>query len=405
MRYKKFIFLLLFLSGFILSQKVLFAGDSIPESKKRNPKAIGLYYQLGTIMQAHDYEKGHNPAGEPLGFFQGVSAKYAIHTSGLKQWQQLYAYPVWGFGFHAGFVSGDTALGSPLSVYSFINLPLKRYKKWSIGYEIEMGVSWNWNKHQPLEDEYFYPVGSNPTVFFEMGPTVSFQLGKQFDLTVGITFTHYSNGSIEMPNLGINAASVLMQLQYIFKSRPDFIKTKIPVYKREWEWVILLAPSWKQLAFAYTIEGNPDTMAAVFNYPIVSLSSSFNRQISHKVKFGAGFDITYNQAYGSDIYLDGNNVPVKAPFNTADKMLIGVFPSFELVLNQFSFVAQPGFYVYQKNFEGVDVPTTYQRVGIKYHFYDHFILGVNIRAYNFSKADFIEWLIGYRIKWQKSYRK
>jgi len=54
--------------------------------------------------------------------------------------------------------------------------------------------------------------------------------------------------------------------------------------------------------------------------------------------------------------------------------------------------------------EGSEAPTTYQRIGVKYHFWDHLVLGINIRAVNFSKADFIEWNIGYRIKWQKSYR-
>ena len=380
------------------------ASDSIPREVQRYKKAIGLYYQAGMVLQAHGYEKGDNPTNTPLGLYQGLSAKYAIHTDGREQWQQLYAYPVWGFGFYAGFISNDKALGSPLAVYSFINLPIKRYRKWSIGYEVEFGVSFNWENHEPNEDQYYYPVGSNPTVFFDMGPTATIPLGKNFDLTTGLSFTHYSNGAIEMPNLGINAITAKVELQYIFKERPDFKSFEIPEYKREWEWVILLAPSMKQQNYTYTLDDDTTLRSVNFNYPILSLSTYVNRQISHKIKFGGGIDITYNEAYASEIMVE-DNVPVKKPFDPIDKILIGIFPSFELVLNKLCFVAQPGYYIYRKKDESLELPSTYQRIGIKYHFLDHLVIGVNLRAYDFSRADFIEFLLGYRLKWQKSYRK
>jgi hypothetical protein len=48
---------------------------------------------------------------------------------------------------------------------------------------------------------------------------------------------------------------------------------------------------------------------------------------------------------------------------------------------------------------------SYQRIGLKYHIFENIFAGINVRAYDFSIADYIEWNIGYRIKWQKSYRK
>ncbi len=95
----------------------------------------------------------------------------------------------------------------------------------------------------------------------------------------------------------------------------------------------------------------------------------------------------------------------KAPATFKDKFLIGVFPSFELVFNKLSMNLQPGFYIYRQEVENVDTPTTYQRIGLRYYLGKHFITGVNIRAYNFSKADFIEFNFGYSLRWLKSYRK
>ena len=87
-------------------------------------------------------------------------------------------------------------------------------------------------------------------------------------------------------------------------------------------------------------------------------------------------------------------------------------------------VVQPGWYVYREEWSvpesptpptednpvGISIPRrkpgpSYQRIGLKYHIFENVFTGINVRAYDFSIADYIEWNIGYRIKWQKSYRK
>jgi hypothetical protein len=294
-------------------------------------------------------------------------------------------------------------LGHPSALYMFIDLPLKRYKKWSLDYEMGFGFAANWNRHDLLEGGYFYPIGSFSTVFIDGGINATFPLGKHFYLSGALTYTHFSNGAVRLPNLGVNMVGARIELQYTFNERPEFIEKTIPKYLKEWEWIALIAPSMRQVAFEY-FEADGDKVAAAFDYGVISLSTTFNRQISHKIKFGIGTDISYNTAYAADTLMV-NGVPQKAPFDAADKILIGLYPSFELVLGRLSMIAQPGIYVYQKDVEGYESPSTYQRIGVKYHFWNHLVVGINIRAINFSVADFIEWNIGYRLKWQKSYKK
>jgi hypothetical protein len=381
-----------------------FAKENDSLKKERYQKSVGLYYQLGHVILTHAFVKGNNPNHEAYGLYQSYSLKYGIHTDGRQLWEQLYGYPVWGFGFYQAFYMHDNnELGSPLAIYSFIDLPLKRYKKWSLDFEIGFGLAGNWNTHTLREDGYYFPIGSYATVFIDAGLNATFPLGNHFYLTGGLTFTHFSNGAVKLPNLGVNMGGARIELQYTFKDRPAFIKNPIPKYEKEWEWIALLAPSMRQVAFEYFNETG-DTVATAFDYGILSFSTTLNRQISHKIKFGAGADVSFNTAFGADTVMV-NGAPEKAPFNAAEKILIGIYPSFELVLGKLSIIAQPGFYVYQTDIDGYDAPSTYQRVGVKYHFWDHLVAGINIRAVNFSVADFIEWNIGYRIKWQKSYRK
>ena len=393
-----------FLITIILSGHSFLIGQtSDTTNRERYRKSIGLYSQWGQVIQTHAFVKGENPNNEPYEGYTSLSLKYGIHTDGRKYWQQLYGYPVWGIGLYKAFFFNDyDELGNPWAAYLFIDLPLKSYKKWSLDYEMGFGLAFNWNRHDLLENGYYYPIGSYSTVFIDGGIHASFPLGRNFLFSAGITYTHFSNGAVRLPNLGVNMVGARVELQYVFKERPEFEKHEIPRYKKEWEWIGLLAPSMRQVGFEY-IDQSGDTVATTFNYGILSFSTTFNRQISYKIKFGIGGDISYNASYGADtVMVEG--VPEKAPFEAKDKITVGLFPSFELVLGRLSMIAQPGFYVYQKEVEGFETPTTYQRIGVKYHFWQNLVAGINIRAFNFSKADFIEWNIGYRIKWQKSYR-
>lgn len=398
---QRLVFLLVFLCSLSM---VAFGVEKDSTKKTRYRKSIGLYYQFGQVVQTHAFVKGENPNNQAYGLYRSFSLKYGIHTDGSKLWQQLYAYPVWGLGFYQAFFMKDNdELGSPSALYLFIDLPLKRWKNWSLDFEMGFGWAGNWNRHDLLENGYYYPIGSFSTVFIDGGLNATFPLGKFFYLSGGLTYTHFSNGAVRLPNLGVNMVGARVELQYVFKERPEFIKKEVPRYLKEWEWIALIAPSMRQVAFEYSTE-NGDTVAAAFDYGILSFSTTFNRQISHKIKFGVGADISYNAAYGADTLMV-NGVPEKAPFEVKDKMLIGIYPSFELVLGRLSMIAQPGFYVYKKDVGGFESPSTYQRIGVKYHFWNHLVIGINIRAVNFSKADFIEWNIGYRLKWQKSYKK
>ncbi len=395
--YKSFLLLCLLLFNFHL-----FAGDTTKTDVQRYTKTIHFYYQPGMVIPTHAFVKGDNPQNKPYGFFHSFTAQYGIQSDGKKLWQQLYGYPVWGFGAYSACFPGDHELGHPLAVYAYINAPFKRWKKWSINYEVDFGISFNWKRHDLRENGYYYPIGSFATVFFDFGINSVVQLSKRLNLYFGLNFTHFSNGSVKLPNLGVNMLAPRVGVNYLFNDRQAYISRAKPTYEKEWEWLITLSPSLKQVGFTY-VDNNSDTVATAFNYGVYTVSTGVNRQVSYKIKIGGGLDLSYNGAYGADTTMK-NGKPEKATAIFGDKFLIGVFPSFELVINQISILAQPGFYIYLPETESMDVPTTYQRVGIKYYFPGNIVAGVNVRAYNFSQADFIEFNVGYTLKWKKSYR-
>ncbi len=362
-------------------------------------KSIDLFYELSSVLHTNEFVKGYNPNQEVYSGYQALSLKYSIHTDGRQPWEQLYGYPVWGVGLRHGFLMNDYGeLGNPLAAYMFLDLPLKRWDKWSLNWEMGTGVSFSWNVHRLNENPFTYPISTAMTIFLDLGLNAVVPLGKHLNLKTGLTASHFSNGGLRIPNAGINVAGVRAELQYLFQQRPEVIYREIPEYQKEWEWIALLAPSKRQLAYIF-VSGSSDTLARVFNYGAINFSTTLNRQISHKVKFGAGADITYNEAYGADTIMV-NSKPEKAPFDAMDKILVGAYGSFELVVGKLSLILQPGYYIYKKEVPMNDIPSSYQRIGIKYLLSHYLIAGVSIRTIYFSKAEFIEWNLGYRIKWR-----
>jgi hypothetical protein len=64
-----------------------------------------------------------------------------------------------------------------------------------------------------------------------------------------------------------------------------------------------------------------------------------------------------------------------------------------MIFGDVSFTIQWGYYLFVRWNDDGDF---YHRFGLKYYFNDHFIANLTIKTH-FSKADFIEWGIGYRI--------
>jgi len=403
--------ILLVLAVMVLTVSGMQAADSTKVKKDSQKKSLRLFYQAGSVLQTNEFVKGQNDAGQVIDYFQSISLQYAVETDGREIWQQIYGYPSWGFGLYAvNFFDADE-IGTPSAAYGFINAPLYRLKRWSLNYEVGFGLTWDWKPYDQNLNPYQYAIGSSKTVFIDVGFNVQLMLGKHFNLTAGGTFTHFSNGATKVPNYGINLVAPRLGVKYVFKERPEFKTYEIPKYESEWEFVALVAGAMKQLAFDTTYT---DTIVGnhAETYGIFTFSTGVNRQISRKVKFGLGLDVGYDGAYNSYINYE-NGVITRMDAGDGIKLNVGFYGSFELVIHKLSLVVQPGWYVYREEWavpekkEGTAVIPprrksggSYQRLGIKYHVFENVFLGINIRAYDFGIADYIEWNAGYRIKWR-----
>lgn len=353
-----------------------------------------------------DFEYGAVLGGEDL--FSGVSTviggniEAGWQATGSNRYDPLLGYPAFGFGFLTYSFPQTDSLGKPNAFYLFLNAPFKRWNKFSLNYIIRLGMSYNWEPHDPVVNPLNTILGSYRNLYIAGGAEGQYLIGEQLSASFGLKFSHFSNGQSSLPNNGANLLTPHLGLKYDFNggNRPAYTKFPKPEYtEKAMEYYVTLGNGIRQIFFA----AEDSAVAATIpkqgvSYPVYNISMGAQYQFGWVGKFGGGIDLiywgAYNPAVDDDLGPGGVVQPVKYPFS--DYLQLGIFVSYEFVLNNISIIAQPGYRVIRKDYEGR--PTDfYQHLGLKYHVHD-LIIGVGIRAINFGQAEYIEWSLGYRIR-------
>ena len=128
-------------------------------------------------------------------------------------------------------------------------------------------------------------------------------------------------------------------------------------------------------------------------FPFYHLSFYADKRINRKSRLQLGTELFLTKSIQEYVKYYAVAYPEMGVAADTDYKRVGVFVGHELIINRISLEAQLGFYVYQP-FKR-DIPV-YDRVGIKYHFSDHFFGGFTIKTHLFL-AEALEFGIGYRI--------
>lgn len=370
---------LLFLSGCVNG----FSQADSTVVKKKNYPIISANFQSGKILATNPFVKGDNLKGEPLQKYQAYTLKMLWQNPGFTSWQQIHRAPYYGFGVSLGNFFNSKEVGYPISAFGIIGFPLKRWKKLEVYTEFQYGLAWNWNFYNAISNPKNIVIGGGITVHADAGINAFYPIAKHFDLGVGLSFKHFSNGGFERPNRGFNIYSPSVELKYHINSRPDVRNVPKPgKQKRSNELLLMLAHGDHQLV-EHELDSN------YFN--IGGLSAIYLDQISNAVRLGYGVD--FNYWWGLNAGLDGSPNPP-----TWENLTLGLIFQPEIMIGKLTIVSGIGIYAFHRNHGSFKKP--YQRLGVRYDVYRNWALGVNVRAINFMLAEFMEFNLSYRINWK-----
>lgn len=382
---------LCFLLSVWLNGRGISLNDSIYDHKDF---ALYGYYQHGTVLQTNQFLRGNNLNKMPVDKYRAASLQLSFQTKGDKLWEQLYNFPRFGISLYKPYFPDANYLGNPFAIYGTIGFVLKRWESTALCFDAGLGLAFGWRSY--LEDGYNLALGANESAIFNTTFSLEKKFVNGFSINAGAGFVHFSNGSLKIPNLGINVFTPKIGAGYNFSQHEDKFRYQvIPDYKRQSEINLSVFTGWRNILYSGNDVDSITQRKGVY-YSCYGVAASYLYQVSHKSKFGIGLMADY-LGYVNSFISTEKGMLVAHPASLDKGLELSVFPSYELVIDRASVVIQPGIYLYRSKYPE-RTPATFQRIGLKYYVTDNLSFALNMRAHNWSIADFLEWTIGYSFR-------
>lgn len=346
-----------------------FSQENTSDSKK--PFYLGLRTGYGFVISHYEtmryLQKGHVPYFETF---------YETKLTGNKDYPTHYENAYYGIGFSWSDLGNPEQLGEAYALFSYVCLPLKKRKSFGLYWRFSGGIGYLTKKYNRYENPKNIAVGSK----INMNIQSSFLFRKEFPkwiLSSGLIFNHFSNGSLTLPNLGINLP--ILNIGGIYKIR-DSHKSGIgnsgKIEKNNKHRII----SYFGIKETYPIGGKKFSTFAIGN--------EFVLKSNKKSSWIGGADLFYSNAVKHMM----NEETTYS--NSLDPFQLGIFSGIELNIGRLELLMQMGVYAISKYKENGLV---YNRSGARLKLSDKVILNLTLKSH-YAKADYFEVGIGYQIK-------
>lgn len=312
-------------------------------------------------------------------------------TFGKNIWERAYGYPLIGISFWYSGLGKSPYLGSAYALFPFINFPLIRHKSFLLGFRFGLGVGYLTKKFDRLNNYKNLAIGGHVNAAISLMFDIRYRLNNRFTLSGGINFQHFSNGSLKLPNFGLNIPLLNLGLAYRLvrenKNIGDRFYAPVEPYsaivRRTIEFNIGASIGFKNMKSVY---GE--------NYIVSHFYENTFFRISRKSKVGFGFDVSYDPSQIKRLEMHDDLVT-----NKFSIIRPGINAAYELVMSRLQFILNLGYYLAGK--EKSNGPL-YEKISFQYCFTNHLFANIMVKVH-WGRADYIGWGLGYRF--EKSYGK
>ncbi len=349
-------------------------------------EAIGRY---GGIMAHHD--EMQDLTKEP---FQALELRVGWQTYGEDDFHQKLDYPTYGIGAYTSWFHSE-GIGNPSAIFGFIDFPMLRGKNNSrFNTSLGVGLSYAFNNYDEIENPDNIAIGSKVNVYFSLGLNYQWNIGERWAIKPGINFSHFSNSSTIVPNLGLNMLDASVGVQYRFNPIKRFTKNKYPEYEPAINPTFIESvpdPIWKKHNWYFRAGGGvrqTDNTGDTF-YGVALATVAYQYQVNYIYKIGGGVDLMYdasnpNRYWGSKGEIAPKNSAYTAGINVSNTLVVG---RLELEL-------QVGYYVWIQYEYDMNI---YLRPGFRYFITDNLFAMVSFKTEYIGQAQYVEYGLGFNI--------
>jgi hypothetical protein len=308
----------------------------------------------------------------------GIDLTLSHRTNGSKDWHHQYKFPETGIYVAWWNLGNPEKLGSAVSVIPFIDFKVTGSKKSALNVQCGWGAGFLEKKFDADKNYKNTAIGSRLNNAILLHPRYRFALFPSIDLSLGLSLTHYSNGSFEKPNLGLNI--VALTLGITGKFGKDTITQKpleIKPNNKSVEWILFGSIFTKEVAPA---DGD--------KYVAITLMSERIWRRSKNFSYGFGGDLFYDHSFIQDENYNQSN-------GYWNMIRSGIHGTTEMQIGKTYLTLAMGAYLYS----GVIGESMYHRFGIRHRIKDNWLLCMHVKSH-WAKADFME--IGIARSWNRT---
>jgi hypothetical protein len=352
---------------------------------------IGTSGQYG-FLWTHRYNMGHL-VKKHLGSFEIDLCKTA---DGHKAWQQPYHFPWAGVALHVIPLGNPDQLGTAIGVYPFANFPLgKRDRNFKMHIRFGWGIGYITKAFDPLENHKNVAIGSHFNTCLSLRLNGVWRLNENNYMEFGLGMTHFSNGCMTLPNLGLNLPMVSVEYYFMaMQEKPKHyglqddqaMQGGSPATKRYYQIERIISDHSWHVELSLVSGLNDIDPPGGRRFGVLNFKGCVIKQTSRKSRWGFGADLMYSQAIRHKlVYAD-------QPTTVIGAMQPGVKVYYEWVLGRVSFPIEVGYYLYTKY--KLNGPV-YSRFGSQYLFGRHLFFTADIKTH-FARAEYFEFGAGWR---------
>ena len=348
-------------------------------------EAIGRY---GGIMAHHDQMQSLTK--EP---FQALELRVGWQSYGQDDFHQKLNYPTYGIGAYTSWFHSE-GIGNPSAIFGFIDFPFLRGKNQSrFNTSLGVGLSYAFNNYDASTNPENIAIGSKVNVYFSLGLNYQWNVSERWAIKPGLNFSHFSNSSTIVPNLGLNMVDASIGVQYRFNPVKRFTEDKYPEYEPAINPTFIESvpdPIWKKHVWHVRVGGGVrqiDMDPPNNNFYGVALATiGYKYQANDVYKIGGGLDLMYDASTPEKYWISkGQTAPKNAAYT------VGLNISNTLVVGRLEVELQVGYYLWMQYDPGMKV---YLRPAGRYYITDQIYAMVSFKTENFGIAQYIEYGFG-----------
>ncbi len=361
-------------STFLLIIIPLIALMGLDTANAQNKWAAGVMYYPGFVI-AHTDDARNLEA-----HVNGFELSLARINNKDKYWNRFYKNAEIGYNFIYLDLGQPKLSGKVYALGANFQFRISGKGKNYLALRLGTGVGYLTKKFDFYNNRQNMAIGSHWNGNIQLGFIYQTNITSRCTLKTGLGLTHYSNGSIKAPNLGINMPSLLLGLQMGFGD----VKAKNIDTSRSFK------PTTKQHEVLINYGYKEKFISNPRQFNIYSLGYRWLKPITEVRRWYLGADLVWDATHPYSHFLSIDNPRVGIDNSTELGVLIG----HRYDIGRFAMLTDVGFYLlnpYQTKY------FTYQRIGFRYELNKNWFLNGTLKVH-FGTADYFEWGIGYKFK-------